>query len=608
MLDGLPSAATSLRRSLQLGYRAEPRLVTVSLVTTLAAAVPDAFLALALSALVGASVSHDGTGIVVAALSLGALATGGWLLGIVSDRVNVGLTDRVAVYVESHMARLHAEVPTIAHHERSEIVDRLTLLRDQAATLSELYQMLFSEIGVILRLLITVGILISIKPVLALLCLFAIPPVLVSNWRAGAERRAEESVAHRERLARSLFMLGTTADAAKEVRTAQVQQLLIDRSAAERAARYRVLSLARARSTFWLAGAYLLFGAAFIVSVGLAATGKDAVAQVVLLLAAGSRLSVYLSQAVRETHFFRTIWLDGSRRLAWLEDYAAAEAQEGHGPAPVVIRDGIRLDKVSFTYPGGASEVLTGIELFLPAGSVTAIVGENGTGKTTLVKLLCGLYQPTSGRITVDGEDLRAIDPSAWRSRITSAFQDFVKFEYPVRESVGLGNVAQIEDRAAVTAALRRAGAQDLVATLADGLETQLGASWAGGTELSHGQWQKISLARSFMLDEPLVVVLDEPTSAIDAQAEQEIFDRYAEAGRDDAGSGRITVLVSHRFSTVRTADLIVVLDGARIVEIGSHAELMARPGTYAELFAIQASGYASSSATGAGPEASPSP
>ena len=168
-----------------------------------------------------------------------------------------------------------------------------------------------------------------------------------------------------------------------------------------------------------------------------------------------------------------------------------------------------------------------------------------------------------------------------------------MNFEYTAREAVGLGDAERLTDTEAIGAALRRAGAEELVGSLPSGLSTQLGASWPDGVELSHGQWQKLALARSFMPADPLLVVLDEPTSASDAQAEQEIFDRYAAASANAAATGRITVLVSHRFSTVRTADLIVVLDGARVVESGSHAELIERGGTYAELFAIQAAAYA---------------
>jgi ATP-binding cassette subfamily B protein len=227
---------------------------------------------------------------------------------------------------------------------------------------------------------------------------------------------------------------------------------------------------------------------------------------------------------------------------------------------------------------------------------VVAIVGENGAGKTTLVKLLCRLYQPTSGRILVDGRELARMPADAWRSRLAGAFQDFFRFEFKARHSVGLGDVPRLDDEPAVVSAVDRAGAGDVVSHMAAGLDTQLGPTWPDGVEVSFGQWQKLALARGFMRDSPLVLVLDEPTAALDAETEHALFERYAAAARggksNGSADGRVTILVSHRFSTVRMADLIVVLDGARVVEVGSHEELVARGGQYSELYGIQAAAY----------------
>jgi len=218
-----------------------------------------------------------------------------------------------------------------------------------------------------------------------------------------------------------------------------------------------------------------------------------------------------------------------------------------------------------------------------------ALVGENGAGKSTLVKLLCRLYQPDQGRILIDGADLARIRADEWRSRLAGAFQDFFRFEFRARHSVGIGDMPRLENQSAVVTAVGRAGAEDVVAKLEAGLETQLGATWPQGVEVSFGQWQKLALARGFMRDGPLVLVLDEPTAALDAETEHALFERYAAAAR---GDGRITLLVSHRFSTVRMADLITVLDGARVAEVGNHEALVADGGTYAELYAIQAAAY----------------
>ena len=253
---------------------------------------------------------------------------------------------------------------------------------------------------------------------------------------------------------------------------------------------------------------------------------------VLLVLAAGARLSAYIGATVGEIGFLRGFWMDGSRRLAWLEDYAASVAASGDLPVPGVLRRGIRLEHVSFAYPGTSRVVLDDVSLTLPAGAVVAIVGENGAGKTTLVKLLAKMYEPTSGSILVDDTPLARVPAGEWRSRLAGAFQDFFRFEFRAGHTVGLGDVPRLDDEPAVVAAVDRAGAGDVVARLASGLDTQLGPTWPGGVELSFGQWQKLALARGFMRDQPLLLVLDEPTAALDAETEHALFERYAAAAR----------------------------------------------------------------------------
>src|SRR5438477_5174115 len=313
---------------------------------------------------------------------------------------------------------------------------------------------------------------------------------------------------------------------------------------------------------------------------------------VLLVLAAGARLSLYIGATVGEIGFLRGFWMDGSRRLAWLEDYAASVAASGDLPVPATLGRGIRLDHVSFSYPGTSRVVLDDVSLTLPAGAVVAIVGENGAGKTTLVKLLTTRYEPSSGSITIDDTPLARVRADECRARLAGAFQDFFRFEFRARQTIGLGDVPRLGDDVAVVGAVDRAGAGDVVARLPLGLETQLGPTWPGGAELSFGQWQKLALARGFMRDEPLLLILDEPTAALDAETEHGLFERYADAARGERADGRITILVSHRFSTVRMADIIVVMSGARVVEVGTHDDLMAKGGQYAELYDIQAAAY----------------
>ena len=259
---------------------------------------------------------------------------------------------------------------------------------------------------------------------------------------------------------------------------------------------------------------------------------------------------------------------------------------------PVRCRQGISLRGVSFRYPGTDTDVLHDVDLDLPAGTTVAIVGENGAGKTTLIKLLCRFYAPTSGTITVDGVDLQTIDVEAWRARLAGGFQDFARLELLLRESVGVGDLPRIDDGSAVAAALARTEGADIVHGLAEGLEAQLGRQFEGA-ELSTGQWQKVAVARAVLRETPTLLLLDEPSSGLDARAEHVLLERYTDAAREVAATtGAATVLVSHRFSTVRSADLIVVLEDGRVVERGTHADLCAAGGVYADLYAIQARAY----------------
>ena len=419
--------------------------------------------------------------------------------------------------------------------------------------------------------------------------------MVTSTWRPGIERAAQERGAQSSRLGRHLFTTATTAPPGKEVRVLGIgDRLVVERREAwERW--YGPVASARWGSAAWHSLAWAIFGGGYVGAVVFVATRAGSTpGSVLLVLAAGSRLSAYVSATVGEIGFLRGVWMDGSRRLAWLEDYAASLVATADRSVPEAVATGIRLDRVSFTYPGTSRLVLDEISLTLPAGTVVAIVGENGAGKTTLVKLLAKMYEPTSGAIDVDGTPLARMRAEEWRARLAGAFQDFFRFEFLARQAVGLGEVARIDDEAAVMKALDRAGAADVLARLPSGLDTQLGQTWPGGVELSFGQWQKLALARGFMREHPLLLVLDEPTAALDAETEHALFERYAAAARDRGEDGRITVLVSHRFSTVRMAGLIVVLDGAKLVEVGTHDELMAKGGQYSQLYTIQASAYSS--------------
>ena len=597
-IDDLPPALSSMWRLCKLGLRHEPGMMITAFGLTLLAALPDALLAWWFKLIGEGVLRHDWKIVRIAAIALGVSAAATWLLRTVSTRVQRRFRDKITIALEAHVARLQASVATIAHQERPEYLDRLARLRDQVFVLDHLYLSIFTTCGWILRLAVTVALLASIHPALVLLTVFALPTLLTASWRPAFERGFYERGAPASRLARHLFQTATTAPPGKEVRIIG-EGGIGDRLVAERREAwerwYGPIAAVRWGSAAWHTLAWAVFGSAYVGAVAFVAWGIKAPAgDVLLVLAAGARLSAYIGATVGEIGFLRGIWMDGSQRLAWLEDYAASLVSKADLSVPVELRDGIRFDHVSFAYPGTDRLVLEDISLELPAGAVVAIVGENGAGKTTLVKLLGKLYEPTSGTIFVDGQPLARMRADEWRERLAGAFQDFFRFEFQARHSIGVGDVPRLDDEPAVVRAVDRAGADDVVARFPAGLETQLGPTWPEGVEVSFGQWQKLALARGFMRDHPLLLVLDEPTAALDAETEHALFERYAAAAQHDgsASDGRITILVSHRFSTVRMADLIVVLDGAHLVEVGTHEDLMAKGGQYAELYGIQAAAY----------------
>src|SRR4051794_19310564 len=422
-VDALPPALSSMWRLCKLGYRREPALIVVAFALSLLAALPDALVAVWLTLLGKGVLEHDRGLVLFAAIAMGLSGVATWFLRTVSTRVQRRFRDRVTIALESHVASLQASVTTIAHQERPDYLDRLSVLRDQIFVLDHMYMSLFSTCGWVLRLGITVVLLMSIHPALVLLTVFALPTVLTSSWRPAVERRAFEEGAPSDRLARHLLTTVTTAPPGKEVRVLGIgHRLAADRRTAwDRW--YGLVSGARWASAAWHTLAWAVFGFAYVGAIAFVAEGINAPPQdVLLVLAAGARLSAYIGATVGEIGFLRGIWMDGSRRLAWLEDYAAAMKATADLPAPERLSSGIELRDVSFAYPGTDRLVLEDVNLTLPAGAVVAIVGENGAGKTTLVKLLSKFYEPTSGTVLVDGADLARISAADWRDRLSGAY------------------------------------------------------------------------------------------------------------------------------------------------------------------------------------------
>src|SRR5881296_1507952 len=357
--DDLPPALPAMWRALKRGYEAAPLLLSVAFGLSLLAALPDALLALWFKLLADGVLGARRGLVVTAAVGLGVSAAATWFLRVISDRTQRRFRDQVTIALESHVARLQASVATIAHQERPEYLDRLAVLRDHVFVLDHMYMSLFSTCGWILRLGATVVLLMSIHPALALLVLFALPTMLASTWRPGVERAAEERGASANRLARHLFTTATTAPPGKEVRVTRIGDRLVKERRAAWERWYGPVAAARWGSAMWHTLGWAIFGAAYVGAVVFVSSRPGATpGQVLLVLAAGSRLSAYIGATVGEIGFLRGFWLDGSRRLAWLEDYAASFVAAADVPVPARLSTGIRFDRVSFAYPGTDRKVL----------------------------------------------------------------------------------------------------------------------------------------------------------------------------------------------------------------------------------------------------------
>jgi len=307
------------------------------------------------------------------------------------------------------------------------------------------------------------------------------------------------------------------------------------------------------------------------------------------LVLLGQRLAFAGQSAgmLQESAMFLDDFLTFSTRDA--ASVQAAQAAAGHDPAPAAGQAAlgpVTAERVTFRYPGSERVALQDVSLRIEPGEVVALVGANGSGKTTLAKLLAGLYLPSEGRVCWDGQDTRDVDRRTLLSQAAIVFQDFIKYDLSASDNIALGRHERHKETTAIVRAAERAGADRDIATLPDGYQTLLGPEFINGTDLSQGQWQRIALARTFFRDAPLII-LDEPTAALDAKAEHELFARISELLAD-----RSVLLISHRFSTVRSAERIYVLDHGRVTESGTHAELLAAGGIYAELFTLQASPY----------------
>jgi ATP-binding cassette, subfamily B, bacterial len=579
------------------GWRAAPGWTVYTGALLVANAVCSVLYPVGFALVIDAALGHRPAPLILGVAAVAALFTVTWALAMFAGTAGAMLSDRVSLYLSSRVAEQVNAVSGIDHLERPGYLAELDLLQQNLRLLGNGPRQMLLVLQILVRTAGIVVILAVIFPPLAALPLCAIAPVAGERLSVRLRQRSDERLAEDRRLADELFSLATSAGPAKELRVFGAVGA-IHRRHASLARRVNAGTTRSAVLGGLLgAGGWLVFAAGFVTGIAVvavrAAHGSATVGEVVLAVTLIQRAQLQVGQAAAAIGQLLTT-AQTARRLLWLEDYAAADRGSGAGraPAPATLRSGITLRQVSFGYPPDGATVLDRVDLQLPAGSAVALVGENGAGKTTLVKLLTGMYRPTAGEVLLDGVPLADVDLAAWRERTSAAFQDFVRYELPAGQTVGLGDLPRLDHEPALSRALHRADAAVVAAELRDGLATRLGRSFADGQELSGGQWQRLALARAMMREAPLLLILDEPTASLDALTEAALFERYL-AARELAGrTGAITLLVSHRFSTVRMADLIVVLDRGRVVASGDHDALIRAGGLYAELYEMQARSY----------------
>jgi ATP-binding cassette, subfamily B, bacterial len=581
------------------GFRAAPAAMTVSLLTGVLAAAAQVCYAIGYRLIVDGALRDDRAMVLLGIVGTAVLFTLTWVLGIINAMRNMVLTDRVNLRVGEHIAKLANAPDGLDHFENPEYRDEIDLLRNNRRLLAGAPRQVISVLQLFVRSGFILVLIALIYPPVLLVPLLALAPMLADRRAARIQARTEQSLATDGRLLTDLFTLATTAQHARELRVYGLTGPLAARHR-ELGEQLRVKNLrATVRSAAWEALGWIIFaagfGAAVVVLTVRAVHGEVSVGEVVMAVSLIRRAQSQVAGAADTSSSFASA-VRAARRLIWLEDYAAKAGSERSGAAlaaaPDRLEQGIRFEGVEFAYLNSERPALSGVDLFLAAGTTVAVVGDNGAGKTTLVKLLTGMYRPTAGRILVDGRDLADLDPARWRERIRVTFQDFVSYQFTAGRVIGVGDLPKLDDSAALALAADDAGATTLVEQLPQGFQTQVGRYFRGGRELSGGQWHKLALARGLMRRTPLLTVLDEPTASLDAAAESALFARYAAAAEQSAEDGAITVLISHRFSTVRDADLVVVVENGRIAESGSHDELLAAEGLYANLHAMQAAHY----------------
>ncbi|WP_020579942.1 ABC transporter ATP-binding protein [Actinopolymorpha alba] len=592
-------------RFVRVAVRASRTLSAVTVVAVALAAVAPLGAVAAIGAVVGeipellkeGFTSPAGTRAMWWAVAAGGFFLLQWSAGSFQSAAASALGERIDAVLQRDLMAAAMRPDGIAHLEDPRTLDLLTVGRDTfragarrpgrlATTLSGL---LAGRVVLVGSCLIVAGFHPLLGAALLVAALWtAYEDKVVSRIEANHHNSGTEAARRTE----YYYELGVTPPAAKEIRVFGLSRFLLDRFAASwRQSMDSVLAPSARRPLV----AAVILGAVVLLGIGWIA--REAVAGRI-----GAGPAAVYAQALM-------VSLGGMRQASWtglqtelalatLNRYheavtsvtdAATTARKGEVSADGLPRKEIRFERVAFSYPGGTANAVHDLDLVIPAGRSLAIVGANGAGKTTLIKLLSRMYEPTAGRLTVDDVDLSELDLAGWRRRLAAVFQDSTRFAVPARTSVGFGRVDAAADHAGIEAVAASAGVADAIAGLPGGWDTPLSSEYAGGADLSGGEWQKVGLARALFAIHhgASVLILDEPAAHLDARAEAHLYERFL-----DLTKGVTTIVISHRFSTVRQADSIAVLDAGRVVEQGSHDELLARDGAYAEMFRLQASRF----------------
>ena len=550
----------------------------------------------ATKALIQTAARHDTAGAVQAGAAIAVIAG----VAVIASQITSSLTRRVSelftIHLDGELIRLTSAIATLDYQDRPAHADKIALIRSSRQMLAASIQALVINLQLAVILLGALVVLVGIDPVFLLLPLFAVPRFLADRHQQSLTKAAQEASAEPTRLRNHIYGTAASPVSGKELRIFGLAEEMLRRHRAITITLRGMAREASRRAVFWSMTGSVAFTLGCVLAIGWvvlrAARGEVSLGNVVLAATLTTTVSTLMTTALQMGQLLEST-LQTVDRYLWLVDFSAASADRASPPArpPERLQAGMRVEDLSFSYPDRDHAALGDITLDLPAGKVIALVGENGSGKSTLVKLLCGLYRPTQGRILVDGADLANMAAADWRGRISAAFQDFTNFELTLHESVGIGDLARLNEQQPTLTAMASAGAADIAELSPKGLDVMLGRKW-GGVELSGGQWQTLALARAIVRGQPLLVIFDEPAAALDAAAEHDLFERFAAQARSEAAASQVTLLVSHRFSTVRMADAIAVLDKGRLVEFGDHDQLMARRGLYAELYDLQARAY----------------